>query len=483
MATTTARRAVLLATARVRLEAPNGKSVVVRALLDHAAESSFISEWAAQTLGVSRQRVSIPTSGLQRTHTGEVKTQAIVTLRSPEQRDFSLIVSALILPSLSNLLPSETVEKRHWPHLDGLQLADVEFAKPGRIDAILGADVYGPVVIGNVRHRSPDEPTAMETVFGWIVIGPTGVARPRNKSIPVMHCSVVRLSELLQRFWETEAVSAKIPVSHEYDWCERQFKETHYRESSGRYVVRLPINPYDSIILGNTYHSAMQLLLFTERKLIKQPLLMEKYISFLQEYEELGHMRKISERSSDEAMFYLPHHAVFRNRDQRGKVRVVFNASFRSSTGKSLNDKLLPGPKLQSDLWIILSRWRFFKVAFKADIVKMFRQINVLQDDVDLQRILWRPGPDEELSIFQLMTVTYGTAPAPFLAHRVLLQLAEDESARFPLGAEVIRRHSYVDDIFAGTDDLQHAANLQQQVINIFAAGQYQLDKWATHLS
>ena len=210
---------------------------------------------------------------------------------------------------------------------------------------------------------------------------------------------------------------------------------------------------------------------------------MEKYISFLQEYEGLGHMRKISERSSDEATFYLPHHAVFRNRDQRGKVRVVFNASFRSSTGKSLNDKLLPGPKLQSDLWIILSRWRFFKVAFKADIVKMFRQINVLQDDVDLQRILWRPGPDEELSIFQLMTVTYGTAPAPFLAHRVLLQLAEDESARFPLGAEVIRRHSYVDDIFAGTDDLQHAANLQQQVINIFAAGQYQLDKWATHLS
>ena len=60
-----------------------------------------------------------------------------------------------------------------------------------------------------------------------------------------------------------------------------------------------------------------------------------------------------------------------------------------------------------------------------------------------------------------------------------MLQLAEDEAQRLPPGAEVIRRHTYVDDIFAGADDVTQADHLRQQITAIFAAGQFQLDKWA----
>ena len=157
----------------------------------------------------------------------------------------------------------------------------------------------------------------------------------------------------------------------------------------------------------------MQLFLPTERKLEKQPILKEKYVGFFQEYEILDHMRRIFMQPSDEGTFYLSHHAVFRNQDPEGKARVVFNASFHSSSGFSLNDKLLPGSKLQADLWVILTRWRFFKVVFKTDIVKMFRQIKIHPDDVDHQRILWRSDPHDELAVFRLLTVTYGTAKNP----------------------------------------------------------------------
>ena len=200
MTITTACRTVLLIIARIRLEPCIGESVVVRALLDHAAEFSFISEWAAQTLRVTRQHVSIPTSGLQGTATGEVKAQTRVILRSSLKPTFSMPVSALILPSLSNLLPPERVEWQYWPHLEGLQLADPDFIEPGLIDAILGADVYGSIVRGSVRHRSPDEPTAMDTVLGWVVFGPTGPSHPNQRSIPVLHCTVDRPSSQLQRF-------------------------------------------------------------------------------------------------------------------------------------------------------------------------------------------------------------------------------------------------------------------------------------------
>lgn len=87
----------------------------------------------------------------------------------------------------------------------------------------------------------------------------------------------------------------------------------------------------------------------------------------------------------------------------------------------------------------------------------MYRQIRVDQADSDWQRILWRSRPDEPVQDFRLTTVTYGTACAPFLALRVLAQLADDEEERFLLRAATIRRHSYVDDILAGADDEEAA--------------------------
>ena len=109
----------------------------------------------------------------------------------------------------------------------------------------------------------------------------------------------------------------------------------------------------------------------------------------------------------------------------------------------------------------------------------MFRQILVHKADRNLQRILWRGSPNAEVLEYQLTTVTYGTAPAPFLALKVLLQLAEDEEHIFPLGAQAIRDNSYIDDIFAGADTVEQALEVQSQVTKIFAAGQLSLGKWA----
>ena len=177
--------------------------------------------------------------------------------------------------------------------------------------------------------------------------------------------------------------------------------------------------------------------------------------------------------------FYLPHHVVFRNHDSSGKIRVVFNASAKLSSGYSLNDKLLAGPNLQSELLIVLSGWRLFEFAFMIDIVQMFRQIKDNPAHHDHQRILWRENPSSDVAEYQLSTVTYGTAPTPFLALRVLLQLAKDEEQRFLLGAQAISFNSYVDNIFAGADSLEQTSNLQKEVVEIFAADQFPLGKWA----
>lgn len=77
----------------------------------------------------------------------------------------------------------------------------------------------------------------------------------------------------------------------------------------------------------------------------------------MQEYLDLGHMEPAPDDTLCEMTktFYMPHHGIFK-RDGSDKIRVVFNASQRSKGGYSLNDCLHTGPKLQKDLYNILTR-------------------------------------------------------------------------------------------------------------------------------
>lgn len=68
--------------------------------------------------------------------------------------------------------------------------------------------------------------------------------------------------------------------------CERHFQDTHYRDDSGRYVVRLPL--YASITdLGTSFHVAKSCLNRLERKLFQDSLYRQLYMDFLAEYESI----------------------------------------------------------------------------------------------------------------------------------------------------------------------------------------------------
>lgn len=138
-------------------------------------------------------------------------------------------------------------------------------------------------------------------------------------------------------------------------------------------------------------------------------------------------------------VYYLPHHAVFKESSTTTKTRVVFDASAKSSNGVSLNDVLMVGPNIQQDIVSITLRFRTHRYAMTADITKMYRQISIHATDYDLQRIVWRKSPQEEMGHYHLTTVTYGTAPASFLATRCLAQVASENSQDFPRAAEIIR--------------------------------------------
>jgi hypothetical protein len=110
----------------------------------------------------------------------------------------------------------------------------------------------------------------------------------------------------------------------------------------------------------------------------------------------------------------------------------------------------------------------------------MYRQVKVNPQDRNLQRILWRYSSDKPIQEYQLTTVTYGTASAPFLATRCLKKLAEDNLVHHPKAAQVLRDDFYVDDLLSGTATVQEAIEVQQELSTQLDTAGFPLRKWAS---
>lgn len=90
----------------------------------------------------------------------------------------------------------------------------------------------------------------------------------------------------------------------------------------------------------------------------------------------------------------------------------------------------------------------------------MYRQILVNEEDRRFQHIFCRSHKTKSLKIYELNTVTYGTASALFLAIRALRQLGKIHSDSFPYSRQVIIRNFYVDDLPTETNFLARTQNL-----------------------
>ncbi|GFS87042.1 integrase catalytic domain-containing protein [Trichonephila clavipes] len=267
-----------------------------------------------------------------------------------------------------------------------------------------------------------------------------------------------------------------IPSKDEDELCESIFVNSHIRNADGRYILKLPFRDDSSI--GDSKEGALKRFYSLERKLHSNNQLKEQYTEFMEEYQNLSHMTPLASDVKS-PHYFLPHHGVINDNSSTTKLRVVFDGSFKSTNGNSLNDILLTGKKLQSDIFLTLLKFRFFPIAFSADIAKMYRQILISQEDACFQQIFWRKSPEEPLVIFKLNTVTYGTSCAPFLAIRTLKQLCEDEKHRFPLAAKLAKDHFYVDDLLAGADSVDSARKIVHELQNLMSAGGFELRKWS----
>ena len=305
------------------------------------------------------------------------------------------------------MLPSNRIDIEKWHFLNNFTLADASFAIPGKIDLLLGAELFEEIHLQGVYKPRNNLPTLRKTVFGWIIIGKIQENECKNTRVFNSCVSTLNLSNQLKKFWELEEISQ---ISQDTEnICEKLFTKSFKRQEDGRFIVELPFDPLKSNnFLGESRSIAKRRLINMEQKMKINPKFDEAYKKVISEYIDLGHLEKIPEcklKVDIKNSCYLPHHAVLKENSNTTKLQVVFDGSCKTHSGYSLNDLLLCGPVIQENLFSILIRFRFYKVAFVSDIEKMYRMIKIADTHKDYQRVLWRFKPEDPIDEYTCNTV------------------------------------------------------------------------------
>ncbi|XP_063993427.1 uncharacterized protein LOC135171065 [Diachasmimorpha longicaudata] len=411
-----------MVTAKIKVMNNNNEFINCRTLLDSCSTTNLITERLATILGLHRKKFLASIGGL---HNLLTKTQQIVTTTIKSRiNDEKRRLTFLIIPSISETVPSQPLDREKIKIPNHLKLADPDFFCPAPIDMLIGTGTtIGLLGTDKMRLSPKNQPELylLRTSLGWVIGGGAPTSNPKQKHS--CHFTTTKASEFeLARFCTIKITSLAIP----------------------------------------------------------QEELAQQYNGVLQEYIDLGHMQEVSPSSLVDYGYYLPHHAVFKEGSLTTKVRVVFDGSAKTHTGISLNETLHVGPTIQEDIFALLIRFRIHHFAVTADIEKMYRQVLVRPEDRKYQRILWR-NDDGPVRTFQLNTVTFGLSAAPYLAIRSIHQLVEDDGHLYPIGAQALKNDCYVDDLISGADTRQGAIAIQQEAEYLVQRGGFKLRQWASN--
>ncbi|KAG7295897.1 hypothetical protein JYU34_020982 [Plutella xylostella] len=466
----------LLSTALIEVADVNNEYHLARALLDSGSQHSFITEKLSKKLKLPLIQSTVRISGVGQ-HVTNSSQLCEIAMRS-KSCSYNTMLQCLVLPCITSNLPSVGIDVDSLCMPENIQLADPTFNIPSEIDLLIGADRFWELLEGE-RIRLQSGPYLQNSKLGWFISGRIDNTNLSNKQ--QVHCHFTStidndsLDMQMRKFWEIEEVPITKKLTADELKCEELFCTTTTRDETGRFCVRIPLKE-SADALGDSYSTARSRFMSLERKLQRSPEYKQMYCDFMNEYESLGHMTRIGIDKPELPNYTLSHHGVFKESSSTTRLRVVFNASVPTKSSKSLNDIQYSGPALQNDIFSILLRFRQYKYVVCADIEKMYRQVLIQPDQRSLQLIVWRDSPEDPLGVYQLNTVTYGTASAAYLSMRCLRQLASE--CGDDVIARVINEDFLVDDLITGCDDYQQLHSICEKTYQVLEAAGFILRKW-----
>ncbi|XP_018366031.1 PREDICTED: uncharacterized protein LOC108763156 [Trachymyrmex cornetzi] len=268
-----------------------------------------------------------------------------------------ITAQCLVIPKITKDLPGVMIDVKSLAIPSTIKLADPQFSNPGQIDMLLGGEFFLQLLDQGKIDLGTNLPSLQNTKFGWIISGPIplNVNTSRVMSLPTITALTClydqgeNVNDQLTRFWEIDECkdSSHSHLSNEERQCENLFQATTSRDQNGRFIVRLPFRE-NKALLGESRTIAEKRLIHLERKLKVNERFRESYVAFMIKYIKLGHMSAVlSHCEQTHFNIYLPHHGVVQESQGDSKLRVVFDASAKTSSSVSLNETLMIGATLQ----------------------------------------------------------------------------------------------------------------------------------------
>jgi len=250
----------------------------------------------------------------------------------------------MVLNQITGVLPTCPINAELFDNLKNIPLADESWGTPGDIDLLIGVNLFAEILLGGKISNSQGGPNALQTVFGYVVLGEAPVSLLSSSSYALCSFTSVEIEDLVKKFWEIENVDNQPLLSIDDKHCENFYTATTIRKPTGEYEVALPFK-FESSSLGDSYENAKRRFAYLERKFLSQPILRDLYDDVIREYIDKSYLSEVKLIDVNERNYFIPHHAVVRQDKLTTKVRPVLDASSKSDTGVSLNDVLYAGPK------------------------------------------------------------------------------------------------------------------------------------------
>ena len=393
-------------------------------LLDSGSQRSYILEKLRNELNLPtlrRERLFIKTFG-------KCKGVDVVSLNVITSNK-TITIEAICTPDICDPLANRNVKavSTNHNHLKNLKLPDSSNNDTKSVNILIGLDYYYLFVTGDIIRREPNEPIALNSIFGCILCGT--FVETTQANLNVTH--LFHVNTLGNKTGGITEEGNPFEFDITYDTRVQMFpKEDHkhifedfeknIQFKNNRYITKLPIRKTDDMLPDN-YILANNRLINLEEQLDRNKKRFVDYDKMIQDYLKEGIVEQIDHFDNNTILgrvHYLPHRGVVREDYDTTKLCIVFDASAKIRNELSLNDILYSGPCLLPYLYDILLRFRTGKIGLVGDIKQAFLQVEIAEEHSDFVRFLWFKDINEtprKIISLRFTHVVFGLTSSPFL--------------------------------------------------------------------
>ena len=469
----------------------DGKSHIVRALIDGGSQITVLKRNIANKLNMSGEKrtLVIGTSGAQ---TLKYPNEIVVyfQLASIDNTYVSNFqVEAITMPIPTSDISPIKINPKLYKHLEKINFSEELPMSSNKlsIELLIGSPITTKLFKELIVGSSLNQPAANIYEIGACLTGSS--TENVEKKTSLFSSVEIREEETqvdIKKWFSLENLGIEHPPESDELTAEEKRAETmmenctYYDKENKFWVTRL-LWKNKPIEYNNIKRAAV-----TASRVIKRFSKEENKDAWssIQKVYKSNLDSSITELVSKEDLkkqrnfHYICMSMVFKPDSKTTPVRPVFNANLEYGDEKtSFNKQLLEGRNMLQQLPALMIKFRYYQTVAVLDISKLYSRIRLPKEDAEYQRFFWSDekvlaNQDKaKLKSYRQNRLIFGSRSSPYQAQYILFKHGK------MFNNYSLLNNSYLDDIFVGNECPKKVKNDLHQLIDTLEQGDFPCQK------